>query len=127
MPDNRPRLLALVLDLELNRDVRDTQAAPSRTRIPSSTSGWRRQLRHDGVATHRDQAAGYGPDVEIVHRSDAGDTEHPALHLGHGDVAGTPSSRMSVLSRMSRQAPTRISRARAMEMIGSARVQPVSR
>ena len=77
-----------MLDLELDGDVRDAEPRQL-DRIRSSTSGWE-PARHDGVAAHRHHAAGHGPDVEIVHRGDAGNAEHPALHFGHGDVAGNP-------------------------------------
>ena len=83
---DRARFLALMLDLELNRDMRDTQA---RHLAPDSLQhfGMRGQLRHYGVAAHRNQSAGHRPDVQIVDRGYAGDIERPALDLGHGDVA----------------------------------------
>ena len=56
-------------------------------RMRSSTSGWATSVGNDGVAAHRDHAAGDRPDVEVVNTGHAGDAKHPALHLRHGDVA----------------------------------------
>src|SRR5690554_5776998 len=47
-----------------------------------------RRVAHDGVAAHGEEAAGHGPDVEIVHLVHAGDLLDGAAHLGQVDVPG---------------------------------------
>ena len=117
---HRPHLLALVRHLELHGDVADARAAAISVRIPSSTPGW---ASRSGTTAWPLIATTPLTTVQTWRSC----TAPPPARRGCGagrrpwtTWRGTASSRMSVLSRSSRQAPARISSESAIETIGSA-------
>ena len=76
---------ALILHLELDGGVADSEP---REGLPGicECRGMGAQFRDDHMAAHRDDPAGDGPDMQVVHRGHPVHREHPGPDLLEGEV-----------------------------------------
>ncbi len=116
--------VALAAGFELDGDVPDTDPGHF-TLHPPQHAGVRREVGDDGMRAHGNEAAGDGPDVQVVDAAHAVNGDDAPLDVAGFHVGGHAIEQDH--ATLAHQAPgaRRISTDTSTEMIGSTRVQPV--